>query len=184
MASEEPRDEKAADLGGTYDTLRRLERRLDEASQAAERLIAQAASEAARAAAGTRAAGSAVGGTSAAGGAGPVGDAGDARPAADWASTAAGAGPAADPDLEKPPPAGWQIPSRDGTAASEGERDLELLTHILQSLKDLIPPDLQRRIAEALREVLLALRALIDWYLERLEQRRSEPVKVQDIPIV
>jgi hypothetical protein len=32
--------------------------------------------------------------------------------------------------------------------------------------------------------VLLSLRALIDWYLERLERRRAEPVEVQDIPIV
>jgi len=29
----------------------------------------------------------------------------------------------------------------------------------------------------------LALRALIDWYLERAERRRAEPVVVQDIPI-
>jgi hypothetical protein len=39
-------------------------------------------------------------------------------------------------------------------------------------------------LAEALRELLLALRALIDWYLERAERRRAAPVEVQDIPIV
>jgi hypothetical protein len=55
---------------------------------------------------------------------------------------------------------------------------------VLQSLRDLIPPELQRRLAEALREVLLALRALIDWYLERVDQRRAEPAEVEDIPIV
>jgi hypothetical protein len=55
---------------------------------------------------------------------------------------------------------------------------------VVRSLRELIPPELQQRLAEALREVLLALRALIDWYLERLEQRRAEPVEVQDIPIL
>jgi hypothetical protein len=152
MASEETPDETTAEVGGTYDTLRRLERRLDEASQAAERLVAQAAAEAARA-------------------------------------VATGAGsdaPNGHSDPQKAPPAGWQTRSAEGNAAGDGAggRDLELLAQILQSLRDLIPPELQRRIAEALREVLLALRALIDWYLERVELRRSEPVQVQDIPIV
>jgi hypothetical protein len=33
------------------------------------------------------------------------------------------------------------------------------------------------------RELLLALRALIDFYLERLNKRGSEPTEVEDIPI-
>jgi hypothetical protein len=155
MASEQPRNEHgpgggAFDApdegldrpgGGKYETLRRLERRLDEASQAAERLIAEAAASAA---------------------------------------SAARANP------RRPPPAGWQIPSEDqpaGGGDADG-RDLELLAQVLQSLRDLVPPELQRRLTQALREVLLAVRALIDWYLERLERRRAEPVEVQDIPIV
>ncbi len=51
-------------------------------------------------------------------------------------------------------------------------------------MRDLIPPDLQQRLIAALREVLLALRALIDWYLERLERRREQGVEIQDIPIL
>jgi hypothetical protein len=131
MASHEPQDEPSS---GAYDTLRRLERRLDEASEAAERLIADAASQA--------------------GG--------------------------------KPPPAGWQVPraeGADGAGAGRGG-DLELLIGVVQSLRDLIPAELQQRLAEALREILLAVRALIDWYLERAERRRAAPVEVQDIPIV
>jgi hypothetical protein len=85
----------------------------------------------------------------------------------------------------RPPPAGWQIPSSgasgDGQAVAD---DLELLARFVRSVRELIPPDLQRRLAEALRELLLALRALIDWYLERIERRRAEPVEVQDIPIL
>ncbi len=55
---------------------------------------------------------------------------------------------------------------------------------ILNALRDRIPPELQHRLGEALREVLLAIRALIDWYLERTERRRSQAVEVEDIPIL
>ena len=51
-------------------------------------------------------------------------------------------------------------------------------------MRDRIPPELQQRLAEAIREVLLALRALIDWYLERTDRARSGPAEVQDIPIL
>jgi hypothetical protein len=87
----------------------------------------------------------------------------------------------------RPPPAGWQAPA-DGTAtatpgAGASDRDAELLGEVLQRLRGLIPPELQQRLAKALREVLLALRALLDWYIERLERRRAEPTEVHDIPI-
>jgi hypothetical protein len=92
---------------------------------------------------------------------------------------AAGGGPSGG-DPGKPPPAGWQIPgdSRAGTA------ELDPLVTLVQALRDLIPPELQRRLVAAIRELLLALRALIDWYLERLERRREQAVEVQDIPIL
>ena len=54
----------------------------------------------------------------------------------------------------------------------------------MTGVRDLIPPELQQRLLEALRQLLLAVRALIDWYLERLEQRRQTPVAVQDIPVL
>jgi hypothetical protein len=139
MASEEPTPEET----GTYDTLRRLERRLDEASRAAERLIAEAAAGA-------------------------------------TAPRTTASEPSTDPS-DRPPLAGWQTRAE---TASGTDADLELLAKVLQSVRELIPPELQRRLAEALREVLLALRALIDWYLERIERRRAEPVEVKDIPIV
>jgi hypothetical protein len=91
-----------------------------------------------------------------------------------------GAGAARGGAAAQPPPAGWQVPLAD----PDGSADLELLSAVLHSLRDLIPPELQRRVAEALRELLLALRALIDWYLERVEKRRAAPAEVQDIPIL
>jgi len=82
---------------------------------------------------------------------------------------------------EEPPAAGWQIPGdgRPGVAP-----ELDPFVGLIQALRDLIPPDLQRRLVAALRELLLALRALIDWYLERLERRREQSVEIQDIPIL
>jgi hypothetical protein len=92
------------------------------------------------------------------------------------------AGAADDPaDGSEPPPAGWQIP---GDAPAGLSPELDPFVALVQALRDLIPPDLQRRLVAALRELLLALRALIDWYLERLERRREQSVEVQDIPIL
>jgi hypothetical protein len=134
--SSEPAEDPATD----DDALRRLEQRLDRASEAAERLLANAAQRV----------------------------------------------------VGKPPPAGWQRPAPEpgsGAGASGADSLLggsegELLLGILGSLRDRIPPELQQRLADAVREVLLALRALIDWYLERTERRRATPVEVQDIPIL
>jgi hypothetical protein len=113
--------------------LRRLEERLSRASEAAERLI----SEAAR----TREPG-------------------------------------------RPPPAGWQAPGQQEPASGERRgSELESLMQAIQALRELIPAEVLERIMAAIREVLLALRSLIDFYLDRLERKPEEPVEVQEIPI-
>jgi hypothetical protein len=155
MASHDAHDQRpepAPEPSGVDDALGRLEERLDRASEAAERLLADAAARV----------------------------------------------------IRKPPPAGWQQPSRssssgglgddDGRGDRGGDRtgdpgsllgaDSDLLLGVLGALRDRIPPELQQRLAEAFREVLLAARALIDWYLERSERRRSAPSEIQDIPIL
>ena len=142
----------APEPGSPEEALRRLEQRLDRASEAAERLMAQAAAEAARA--GERA------------------SAGD--PPGAGAATPAG-------DSHTPPPAGWQSTDDD---ARKSTTELDPLVALVQAMRDLIPPELQRRLIAAFRELLLALRALIDWYLERVEHRRAQGVEVQDIPIL
>jgi hypothetical protein len=135
MASNDPRDEERSEPSGSETEpdalLGRLEERLGRASEAAERLFAEA---------GTAARGARM------------------------------------------PPSGWQTPEADGEAR-ERRSELEMLLAALASLRELIPPDLQRRLADAVRELLLAVRALIDWYLERSKHRRTEPAEVQDIPI-
>lgn len=110
------------------DALRRLEQRLSSASDAAERLIAEAARAGAR----------------------------------------------------KPPPAGWQTPPADERRGGE----LESLIGVVHALRELIPPDVLERLAAAVKELLLAIRALIDWYLERVERKRvAAHTEVEDIPI-
>ena len=141
-----PEEPESGPADAAYDALRRLEERLDKASEAAERLIAEAAAKAAT------------------------------------GSNPSASDPGTPPADTRPPPAGWQVPGADGDPSSG--RELELLTQVLRSLRDLIPPELQHKLAEALRELLLAIRALIDWYLERVEQRRAAPTEVQDIPIL
>ena len=87
-------------------------------------------------------------------------------------------------DAPKPPPAGFRLPGSDasGTEIPRIE-DLERLLVLAREFRGLIPSELDARLLDAAHELLLALRALIDWMLEREELQRSEPVEVHDIPI-
>lgn len=156
------------------DALRRLEERLDRAAATAERLLADA--------------------TWAAAGAGDAGTPGPhprSRGSSGWggsdADSPGGGGGTEGGGGADVPPAGWQQPAPDG--GGEPGRpwtggELDLLLGVLASLRDRIPLELRQRLADAVREFLLAVRALIDWYLERSERHRTEPVQAQDIPIL
>jgi hypothetical protein len=61
--------------------------------------------------------------------------------------------------------------------------DLSQLTALVESLRGVLPPDLARQLADALRELLLALRAVLDWYIARLEPAPPPDSDVQDIPV-
>lgn len=148
------------------EALRALEERLARASSTAERLVTEAVRAAGEGPAGGGAA------RPGAAGEGPAGD-GAARPGA------AGEGPAGD----GAPAQGWQSSRRGAENESTSAGELEALLGIVHRLRDLVPADLQQRVIEALRELLLALRALLDWYIERIERRRREPPPVRDIPI-
>lgn len=81
-------------------------------------------------------------------------------------------------EQEPPPDGGWEIPREEAAAAAD------VLTQLSELLQEFVPEDLQKRIAEAVRELLVAIRALIDWLVERLERRPGGPVEVRDIPIL
>ena len=80
------------------------------------------------------------------------------------------------------PAGGWAAtpPPSSGEATSE----MQALVALLESLRDLLPPELRVQVTELVRQLLLVLRALIDFLVDRLEHgpRGGEP-EVEDIPI-
>ena len=79
----------------------------------------------------------------------------------------------------------WEREFRDAPPPPRrpGGPDLAPLFALIEALRRPLPRELQDQFNALLREVLLTLRALIDWYLERVELRRRTPVEVEDIPI-
>src|SRR2546423_755992 len=88
------------------------------------------------------------------------------------------------------PPAGeppWGDEFDAGRAANglpppRGFPDLSPLIAIVDALRRVVPVELQDQFNALQRELLLTIRALIDWYLERLEGSQRATV-VEDIPI-
>jgi hypothetical protein len=77
------------------------------------------------------------------------------------------------------PPRGW---SASGADRAGPPFDLSQLTALVDSLRGAVPPELTRRLADALRELLLAVRAILDWYIARLEPPEGDR-EVEDIPV-
>ncbi len=84
---------------------------------------------------------------------------------------------------EAVPPRGWD--STGSTPPPASGPDLRSLLLLVDAVRDAIPAELSRQLAEALRDLLAALRALLDWYLERLGEPgpRRAGVEVEDIPL-
>ena len=83
----------------------------------------------------------------------------------------AGAGPNGWTDRGTPPPP----PAAHGL-------DFSAVFVLLDAARRAAPAELQERVTALIREALLTLRSLIDWYLERLDRRPRE-TRVEDIPI-
>jgi hypothetical protein len=79
------------------------------------------------------------------------------------------------------PPRGFDAPRADG--GPPPFPDLSALTGLLELARGAMPPELQRQLAQALRELLIALRAVLDWYIARLEPPEPPSSDVQDIPV-
>lgn len=83
------------------------------------------------------------------------------------------------------PPQGWAAATEPEPPGSTVEA-LKAITGLLEVVRGAVPPELAHQFAGALRELLVAVRALIDFYLDRLDRppgRDPRPVEVEDIPI-
>lgn len=78
----------------------------------------------------------------------------------------------------RPPPAGYAVPDPGPTTGT-----LDELAALVRMVRALVPDELARELGELARELLLLMRALIDWLVGRLEGERAQPVEVTDIPI-
>jgi hypothetical protein len=69
-------------------------------------------------------------------------------------------------------------------AAEEEPRppDPAALFVMLDGMRRMAPRELEDQVTNLIREFLLTLRSLIDWYLERLDAPKKER-EVEDIPI-
>lgn len=88
------------------------------------------------------------------------------------------------------PPRGWEPPRQRTSAFGE---EVEALASLLTAVRDLVPPDLREQLTDLIRQLLLVLRALIDWLVSRIEERAAGAGaggaangggdRVEDIPI-
>jgi hypothetical protein len=69
-----------------------------------------------------------------------------------------------------------------GYAPPRGFPDLSPLIALVDAMRRVVPLELQEQVNALQRELLLTIRALIDWYLERLDGAQRATV-VEDIPI-
>jgi hypothetical protein len=84
---------------------------------------------------------------------------------------------------QAPPPRGWETPRSEPAGGTSPFPDLSGLLALVEALKGTVPPDLAQQLADALRDLLLALRAVLDYSIARLERPAAEPVQVEDIPV-
>ena len=82
------------------------------------------------------------------------------------------------------PPRGYEDPQPARADAAPAFPDLSALSGLLELARTSLPPDLERQLAQALRELLIALRAVLDYSIDRLEPGPPPPsTTVEDIPI-
>lgn len=93
-------------------------------------------------------------------------------------------------DLGDVPKGGWATPKDRGERADE----VQALAELVRALRELVPTELRGQVTELLRQLLLLVRAIIDWWVDRLELEatgtapapraaRPAPPVVEDIPI-
>jgi hypothetical protein len=84
---------------------------------------------------------------------------------------------------DRPPASGWDVPRSADAASTE----LDAFVALLTTLRDVLPPELRAQLAELARQILVFVRAVLDWWIGRLEQHPAPPPtppgEPEDIPI-
>jgi hypothetical protein len=71
-----------------------------------------------------------------------------------------------------------------GGEQEETVREAQALVALLQTLRDMVPPELWQQIRDLIRQLLLLIRAIIDWWVDRIESGpRGAAPEVEDIEI-
>jgi hypothetical protein len=86
----------------------------------------------------------------------------------------------------KVPPQGWASPGSGGSGGGQDPGlgdELQQLVAVVAALRELVPPELQQQVTDLIRQVLVLVRAILDWWIERLEPSRGGEPDVEDIPI-
>lgn len=93
---------------------------------------------------------------------------------------------AARDEARRIPPAGG-APPEEQTAR---QQELHALVALVEALRDLVPAELKQQVRDVLRQLLLLVRALIDWWVDRVDGTGpvrpdgvSERDRIQEIPI-
>src|SRR4051812_6941430 len=71
----------------------------------------------------------------------------------------------------RPPPAGWDVPR----SAEQAGDELDTLVVLLSTLRDVLPPELRQQLAELVRNLLVFVRAVLDWWIGRLDSGEQPP---------
>ena len=84
------------------------------------------------------------------------------------------------------PPSGWATPREH----AERSEELRALLGLLEALRSLVPAELEAQLREVTRQLLLLVRAVVDWWLERVDAAPAAPgapagpePRLQEIPI-
>ena len=94
-----------------------------------------------------------------------------------------------DEDEPTHPPPGWEAWNGWAEAGVDPPEDdprvpvdLSALIQLVDGLRRAVPPELREQFIALQRELLLTIRGVIDWYLERLDAQPAR-TEVEDIPI-
>ena len=104
-----------------------------------------------------------------------------------WSGRRAGNGAEEPPPAhaQEPPPGHEPPPSQTPPPPPPpppGRMDFSPFFVLLDALRRAVPGDMQNQFTRLVRETLVTVRGLIDWYLDRLDRPEPEQ-RVEDIPI-